>query len=1117
MNEEIYKLNTNSDYYKVRKENAEERYKEIVSAIAKRTKDKDHISNNEVLNIPTSSEEVKSILKEGNNEITFDTLLKRRAGRYNLFNKINQTSKDKRQAIIKVSQKKHNIHSLISNHDYICKNCNENCKTLNIEDDENNTIPEEEDEEDKLLKNSESKSKKNTGSLINNNKLVVKNKKNVTFKSPTLSVNKTNDLVKKSPNKSINTPKKKKVDKKFGRQASVISNQSIILYVNKGVDINKKEFNEESTQTDMTMVSKLDASKNHSSKFDKNLRDIISNMEKILTNANIINLNMEDNQNKRKDSSFYSINNNLKHDQNSEIMVLYEETVNQMKTIISEYDMLSQENSKLTEKLETLEDKYENTVETYNEAFTLFNTAIDDKHFKYDMLVFQNDSLKSDLGVIYNKISTQHLYIQNIEAQLVKVLRLYKDSAKDFADETTLNEIDKILKHKKKYVKNFFAGKNINKEAKDDYSKIKKTFKDIYAEYFLSIAKIKITLPMKKTIKIVNTLLFETVEQVLFKKAYHQSSRRVSNLKVNNDLDMNVNFEEIIKVYFINTFGLESLAKKKYLEFIKSLEENKEKHKRIKIFLKMINVKINQNFKIESKKTKEIKENMEEQSFNVITHKSRDSSKFKNTLGVSGKYRNSIFGQLSNNLTFGKAKDSQTNGIRKENKSGTLISSNQQTIINEEVSKEKKSSRLNLQNSINDQIKTIIPTPKYKSSLRLSTILTNKNRKKSSNSIESVKKSNINEFKETEKFQIDEIQTVKENESETEELQENILKSKQVFNTDSFDNFVIRQICVIIQTLKQSSSIIKTFSIEEGNAIYLIYNKVSEIVNQSANKFNFNEMLRSQVNDFLEANKIVYTIDIKTIYVIDFDCFIEFISQIFNDIKKIFSFNLKTLYKAIDIENKGFISYFDYLLCVQYIFKLKNYTDHDIESIWNQYSQMTEDVDETGKNKDLNNSSDRKDNTGSNENILKTKSNLSLGYMRDKIKSMKTMSNNNIQNRFDSSYIDNDIIKRKGTIGYEVFEMMVIENDLFERMAFYNFLKAEDTKIYSIVSNFHSTITSGGFLIFENIKKRLTFLKDNTVIYSIILKKIDELRIIITNASSISYEGKSSYTIYILL
>lgn len=1013
-----------------------------------------------------------------------------------------------------------------------------------------------------------------------------------------------------SINTNSNSNSKLRSDLRRGSKM-LIPHSNLNLYANKGFDLNKKETKEQETQTDMNLITAVDnkISITVLGDIDNQSEDIQQKLKKV--------------EDTLKDA-IKTINNPMlvkALNITSTAAVNYKKITETLTKVLNECDMVYKENDKLRESLENSEEKLENTIETYNELFLLINTALDnnsnksnlnkesnDKHVENhpknnliynfnrndsqielnniggisDMIIIQNDALKFDFSLIANKITHQNKYIIELENKLSQLKKLIEGKSGEVNSlnlvinnnttnlnsnattnlnnnmnsinntnninninntnttvnpvtlyTTLLKEIEKILNintlinNKKKLLLRNTHGVKIENKKNIDIDKLKKSFKDICTDYLNNNSKIKNSLSLKKTLKMINTILFETTEQVFFKKD-----------KVSVDeIEQNIYFEEVLRVYFINNFGIESLAKKKYLEFMKALELYKTEHKRIELFIKMVNFNVDKEKENELLKKINSSAYKEQESINTNTN---------SDLNYSNKKRS----------TYTSDKDYKEG---KDNKDK----------LPEKFQRE-RSKRFSTKNKLNNNI-------------------------------------NFNVL----------------------HSQFNLLN-----NHEKYDNFVIRQICVLLQMLKSSHCIVKTTlsSDENNNSILLSLNRLIEIVGKLEVKFNLNMIMKTNISNFFENKKQYYNKEMKNFYVIDLDDFIEFFAEIYKEIIKIFNVNFISVFKAIDIEQKGYFNYFDFLLCFQYLLK-PGYGEDKIKKLWDYFcdknneseseinnSNIENNYNEDEVNKDnygtngnkiinrmnssatslanhsntrnsnlyLNNISSNNNIHNSNNNNI-TKNNLSqatsnlnstknipilpsskksINLKRHNTNYLKHQSinaaisnnrirnniNNNINNTNNSKKIEKkdtiydimdkysnefrlynktsmkseaeeknflDIINNMGVISFENMEIIIIEKDLFDRMHFFEFLKIDEEQIYSTLQTFHMHIQSGGFLVFDNLKKRLNLGYSSTnlinktgkdfganCILPFISEKLDKLKAQLFKDTFISKEGK---------
>ena len=999
---------------------------------------------------------------------------------------------------------------------------------------------------------------------------------------------------------------------------------------------------------------------------------------------------------------------------------------------------------------------------------------------------------------IYNNITELNNYNYNINSVYLNTNDV------NLTSEDYIKETEYLLNHKKRFEKQSNrVNKNINGSIKPRKSilfennklsfastnvlnynyknsnkfnyldKIKKGFKNICSEYMLSSSILKLNISFKKTIKIINTILFDIIDQVYFKRNILFGTTISNTYRYNNkfmlnkdkDLDnlgvydysLNINFENILRIYFINIFGLETLAKKKYIEFLKALNEFKYKHKRIQLFIKFIDFNdCNNNNNNESDKQELncITNNNDMNLKNSVSSKASDTSQlsisFRNNLEtnkrIMSKSQQRFNTQISNNINMHLNNNLKTNRYElnsnlnfniKQNKRESVFSSTMpkstkiktkgidyiknklnlcndnnhlNKISNNKIKSNKKIKNKNLNNKENNSNTNLIDCLTKNKNSNKSNHRSSTHLKKSINIDE--EESNNDRIVSSSKYikNSKHLNSLNSNDNtdsknyclETTFVKNNksvIINDKDLTNIFSdikvYDNFTVKQILITIQLIKEHNCIIKgnISSNEQFSDIYLSISKLSNIIDNIVKKFNLNLFLKNKLTNFIEDNKLSFNKNSKVYNVIDFDDFIEFLAELFQDVKNIYSINLSIIFKAVDIEQKGYLNFIDLLLCFEYIFKANNskitykslYND-----IWLKYSikfntkssniednknetfyeevnnnnnnnnkelnnnniksnninkNINEKINETedehnssisslentnfklydkknnnkqtnldtsnkclyniecsnnskyslydnnkdqneitnnikvkekinnliekdikstnntaslqsvnntnniklnnsqlkvNKNFDLNNVHKKEDltteisklsnrnNTNTN-NIIKSKysktnnillkkysskSNNSIkdntntsknNSRRSTIKSSKNLikkiNNNNKllkKNKLKSfKKISNKFIKvinNKGFMTYEAFETMVIEHNFLERMHFFEFLKTNESEIMITVSNFQKSILSGGFYVFDNLKKRISIDNNKSFYNQFIINKIETLK-----------------------
>jgi len=159
---------------------------------------------------------------------------------------------------------------------------------------------------------------------------------------------------------------------------------------------------------------------------------------------------------------------------------------------------------------------------------------------------------------------------------------------------------------------------------------------EILKEYFTldnsSKAKIRI-IPLKKICRIINSIYFEVIDKIYFKKD-----------KYKFDIEEPfIGLIELLLIYFNINFGLDSLAKKKFKEFIHSLLQNLE-NSRVTMFCKLLRldmfapiIEISSRSNIKNSTTKDLRQlmivnNLERRKSTVISNLEKRKSMIFNNL-----------------------------------------------------------------------------------------------------------------------------------------------------------------------------------------------------------------------------------------------------------------------------------------------------------------------------------------------------------------------------------------------------------------------------------------------------------------------------------------------------
>ena len=103
----------------------------------------------------------------------------------------------------------------------------------------------------------------------------------------------------------------------------------------------------------------------------------------------------------------------------------------------------------------------------------------------------------------------------------------------------------------------------------------------IYHDFYVRKKDIKLSMTLRKVLRFVDSILFDFIEQVYFRK---------DKLKFSRD-ERYLDFGETVYFYFLKSFGVEKLVQKKYIAFLRGLFEYEKENGRVNIFLNLLQIK----------------------------------------------------------------------------------------------------------------------------------------------------------------------------------------------------------------------------------------------------------------------------------------------------------------------------------------------------------------------------------------------------------------------------------------------------------------------------------------------------------------------------------------------
>jgi len=353
------------------------------------------------------------------------------------------------------------------------------------------------------------------------------------------------------------------------RKFNIIDNTILNLdnqlknYVNKGIK-NQINLKDNFAQTDIQAAdSEPIAQGNLLKDFESQSNLIFLHIEKLKNSR--LNLNSD----KAIEADLFKLKDN------------YNNLLGNYNSLSENYDLSSRHNEFLRDELEKEKEKTEFIVETHREIILLLANCLVDANEKiFDF--FEN--------------SKENEYSQQVKEIFLKIL---SNNEEIFKNEKFTPFYEFMSKFKIKCVSDLKFNKNSRNSLIENYSPVissknaanayssnkkiqisyKNVYRETYSEFKSRNTKIKVNLSQRKILKIINTVYFELLEKIYFRKEH--------NIELSRENDY-VEFPEVLCFYFIQNFGLESLAKKKFLEFLQAVENNEFISKRISLFKKLI-------------------------------------------------------------------------------------------------------------------------------------------------------------------------------------------------------------------------------------------------------------------------------------------------------------------------------------------------------------------------------------------------------------------------------------------------------------------------------------------------------------------------------------------------
>ena len=123
--------------------------------------------------------------------------------------------------------------------------------------------------------------------------------------------------------------------------------------------------------------------------------------------------------------------------------------------------------------------------------------------------------------------------------------------------------------------------KAFQKRSEIDFNKEKFNYENIFQDFLGRKKDIKLSMTLRKVLRNVDSILFDFIEQVYFRK---------EKLNFSKD-ERYLDFGEAVYFYFLKSFGVEKLVQKKYIAFLRGLFEYEKENGRVNIFLNLLQIK----------------------------------------------------------------------------------------------------------------------------------------------------------------------------------------------------------------------------------------------------------------------------------------------------------------------------------------------------------------------------------------------------------------------------------------------------------------------------------------------------------------------------------------------
>ena len=288
------------------------------------------------------------------------------------------------------------------------------------------------------------------------------------------------------------------------------------------------------------------------------------------------------------------------------------ESKNKLAQILNEYDLKVQETIKLREDLEKFQDTNEQIVETYNDIVTSYKDTMKNSNDVINDYLLENETKLNENGY-FSFVDLLHNLIDKINKTINEnqVSDMY-DFGTEYANNIKRGSLTGGIELKVEEILNYNKNNNKNEEKKKktirgrrrssifdankiqqarmkafqkrseiDFNKEKFNYENIFQDFLGRKKEIKLSMTLRKVLRNVDSILFDFIEQVYFRK---------EKLNFSKD-ERYLDFGEAVYFYFLKSFGVEKLVQKKYIAFLRGLFEYEKENGRVNIFLNLLQIK----------------------------------------------------------------------------------------------------------------------------------------------------------------------------------------------------------------------------------------------------------------------------------------------------------------------------------------------------------------------------------------------------------------------------------------------------------------------------------------------------------------------------------------------